>query len=663
MTCPRLLRVAAIAVLLGAGTAASAGTNRAAITQWLPVTEEERNLKVPAIDPEAGAEALFWRVHVVDTFQGDDPQTVLYHYLRIKVFNQRGCEAQGTQDITYSGNRTILDVAGRTIKPDGTIVELPQSAVFRRDVVKAGGLKVKAVSFAMPAVEPGVIIEYQWREVRDHELADYVRMLFQRDIPVHEVKYFIKPLGGGTPMTRISFGLQPDPFVKEKDGFYSTSLEKVPAYQEEPLMPSEWLVRPWTLLYYANQIKTPPDKFWTDEGKDIYSQYEPYLKANAEVRRAADAAVAGEKNPEEQLAKLLQYCRSRIKRLSDEDVTERQREKAKENNKPADTLKRGIGSGFDVNMLFAAMARAQGFETRVARLGDRTDRPFDRTFLNTFFLRTMDIAVKVGGHWRFYDAAAKWLPVGMLRWEEEGSDALVTDPDEPVFAHVPVSEPEKSLRSRTGVFQLDQEGTLEGEVRLVFTGHAAGDLREDQSRKSPAQQEDDVRDMVRSQFGSAEVSAVKIENGEDAEKPLTYSYHVKAPGYAQRAGKRLFLPLSYFQLGHPAKFPASERKYPVWFEYPWAEEDRVTITVPPGFALENASAPASFGLGDIGGYEVSLKAGNGQLFYQRKLVFGRGGRLAFPPQVYPTLKKVFDAIQEQDQRTLALRQQAPGAGR
>ena len=73
MTC-RPVRIAAIAVLLGACAAASTSINVVAITQWLPVTEEERNLKAPTIDPDAGAEALFWRVHIVDGVQGEDVQ-------------------------------------------------------------------------------------------------------------------------------------------------------------------------------------------------------------------------------------------------------------------------------------------------------------------------------------------------------------------------------------------------------------------------------------------------------------------------------------------------------------------------------------------------------------------------------------------------------------
>jgi hypothetical protein len=657
----------AIAVLLGGCAAASASVNVVAITQWLPVTDEERNLKAPKIDPEAGAEALFWRVHIVDEFNGRDPQTVLYHYLRIKIFDERGAKAHGTQDIPFFGKRSILDVAGRTIKPDGTIVELKKDSVFQRDIVKIGGIKIKAVSFAMPAVEPGVIIEYRWREVRDGEHANYVRLPFQRNIPVHEVEYFIRPLTSTSAtvvagMRRVSFGVQPSPIAQEKDGFYSTFLQNVPAFKEEPQMPSEWVVRPWTLLYYAHEIKASQQEFWEDQGKTMYSLYEQHLKTTGEVRDAAEAAVAGAQNPEEKLIKLLQYCQGRIKRLSDDDVTAREREKAKQNDKPSDTLKRGIGTSFDVKMLFAAMARAQGFDVRVARLGSRNDRPFDPAFLNTFFLRSFEIAVRVGDRWRFYDPAAKWLPGGMVPWDEEGSDALVTDPKASVFTKVPFSEPEKSLTLRTGVFELDEEGTLEGEASLAYSGHAAANRRSGKARESAAQREDDIRELVRGQVGNAEVSEVKVENIEDAEKPLTYSYRVKVPGYAQRTGKRLFVPLSYFQHGHPARFPASERKYPVWFEYPWAEEDNVSIKVPKGFELENAEAPASFGLGEVGEYRVSAKAGGGRLVYQRKLIFGRGGALVFPLTTYPALKKVFDAIHDQDQHTITLRQQAAGAG-
>ncbi len=655
-----------MALLVGPAARADNSVNIVAITQWLPITDEERNLKSPSIDPDAGAEALFWRVYVMDELRGEDPEAVLFNYIRIKVFNQRGCETQGTQNIEYWGRRVITNIAGRTIKPDGTVLELGKDSIFQRDIVKAGGRKLKAVSFAMPGVEPGVIIEYRWRERRHNELAEYVRLPFWRNIPIHEVKYFIRPLlipgFRFPPMRLLPFHVKLSPLTPERDGFSSTVVTSLPAYGDEPLMPSEWIARPWALLYYAEDKKVNPDKYWADLGRTIYGNLKPYLKLSDEVRKASDEACAGAKDPEEKVARLMQYCRTRIKRLSDDDVTEQQRAKAKENHSPADTLKRGMGTGFDVNMLFAAMVTAEGFEARLARMADRSDLPFDRSFPDDYFMRTWDIAVKVREQWRFYDAAARDLPSGMLRWQEEGAQALISDPKDPVFLQTPISEPDKSVVLRKGAFELSEDGTLEGAVKVAYTGHEAAQRRLDKTSASAAQQEEDVRGMVRNQFSNAVVSEVKVENADDAEKPLTFSYRVKVPGYAQRTGKRMFLQLAYFEHGVPAKFTATNRKYPVMFEYPWAEEDDVTVKVPAGFALESPEAPGSFPMGEIGGYDVSVKVGDGQLIYHRKLVFGRGGRLAYQQKVYPAVKQAFDAIHEQDQHTLTLRQQAAGAG-
>ena len=111
---------------------------------------------------------------------------MLQHYVQIKIFNDRGRESQSKIDIFAPkvGGREvkITDIAARTIKPDGSIVELKKEDIFERTVVKASGLKVKAKSFAMPGVEPGAIIEYRWREVRSDSYSNYARLEFSRDI-------------------------------------------------------------------------------------------------------------------------------------------------------------------------------------------------------------------------------------------------------------------------------------------------------------------------------------------------------------------------------------------------------------------------------------------------------------------------------------------------
>ncbi|MEO8025706.1 MAG: DUF3857 domain-containing protein, partial [Bryobacteraceae bacterium] len=149
---------------------------------WRPVSRAELEQKIPKVDPAADAEAIFWDISVEDRAQGGDPQTILNHYIRIKIFTERGKEDHSTVEIPRVGKRSIHDVAGRTIKPDGTIIELKKDSIFDRELVKTKGLKLRGKSFAMPNVEAGDIIEYRWREVRDGELVFYMRLQMQREL-------------------------------------------------------------------------------------------------------------------------------------------------------------------------------------------------------------------------------------------------------------------------------------------------------------------------------------------------------------------------------------------------------------------------------------------------------------------------------------------------
>src|SRR6185312_11217860 len=89
--------------------------------------------------------------------------------------------------------RSIHDVAGRTIKPDGTIIELKKDAIFDRELVKTKGSKLKGTTFTLPNVAAGDIIEYRYRELRENEVAN-MRLYFQRELPMWNVTYHLKPL-------------------------------------------------------------------------------------------------------------------------------------------------------------------------------------------------------------------------------------------------------------------------------------------------------------------------------------------------------------------------------------------------------------------------------------------------------------------------------------
>ena len=663
LSCGTILRVLLVIVSLAFAmrVAANPGDN-----DWRAVDPAELAAKSSTVEKDADAEAIFWEVRLLDEVEGDTPRTVLRHYVRIKIFTEHGRESQSKIDIPFLGNWKITDIAARTITPDNKIIELKKEDVFERSIVRSSGLKLKAKSFAMPGVVPGAIIEYRWREVRNDQLAYYIRLQLQRDVPVRLVKYYVKPLSiAGFPygMRVQPFHRANTPFVKEKDGFYSTTVEDVPAFREEPRMPPEDQVRPWMLVYYSEDKKLTPAEFWKEKGKEFHLRFKSLTKINDDVKKAAAEVIADATTPEQKLERLFEFCRGKIKKLDDDasGLTTDEREKLKDNKSPAETLKRGMGTGNDIDMLFAAMSIASGFDVRMANLADRSDTFFDPSFADDYFLSSYDIAVLVGDTWRFYDPASTYVPHGMLRWQEEGQDALISDSKAPTWVQTPMSPPEKSLEKRTGKFRLLDDGTLEGDVRIEYTGHLAADKKEYNDDDSPSQREETLRDLVKSRMSTAELTDIKIENVTDPVKPFVYMYHLRVPGYAQRTGKRLFLQAGVFSHGTGSLFPSATRTHDVYFHYPWSEQDEITIQLPEGFALDSADAPAPIlpeMTRQICAQKIKMSTDGHLLRYERDFYFGGGGSILFPVKGYAAVKQLFDLANQANEHTITLKQSA-----
>ena len=628
---------------------------------WRPVTPEQLAMKTPVVEKDADAEAIFWEIKIDDDQEG----LILTHYVRIKIFTNRGKETQSKVEIPFGkffGRETKLsDIAARTIKPDGSIVELQKADIFETTQAKASGAKVKVKSFAVPAIEVGAIIDYRWREFRPNALANYIRLQFQRDIPAQLVKYLIKPYPfEGYGLRAQTFHGTNSPFVKEKNGFYSTTMTNMPALKEEPQMPPEDQVRTWMLVYYTRENNIVPNRFWRDWGKTVYELHKADLKVSDEVKKAAAEAIGDADTTQKKLARLYSYVREKVTNINDDalGLTPEERAKVKENKSPADTLKRGKGTSEDIDMLFGALAIAAGFEAHVVELPDRSDFFFDESFADGYFLKLHCIAVQIDGTWQFFDPASAYCPFGMLPWWKEGEKALILDAKEPTWTITPTSAPEKSAKNRTGNFRLSEDGTLEGDVTLEFTGQVAIEKKEEQDDDSPAQREDALRAEIRSRLSTAELSNIKIENVTDPIKPLMCSFHIRVPAYAQRTGKRLFIQPSFFQHGLPAMFGATDRTQAVYFHYPWLEKDHVEIELPSGFTLDNADKPGPFSAGNISQYKVDLSVSSDghTLMMRREFFFGGAGSVLFPSSTYSQLKRLFDQLNTNDEHTISLKQ-------
>ncbi|MEZ5393934.1 MAG: DUF3857 domain-containing protein [Bryobacterales bacterium] len=658
--------------ILPALAAVLALTPVARAVDWAPITPEELALQKPKIDPNADAEALFWEVWISDQSQGDMIQNVKTHYVRVKIFTERGVESQSTVDLTgirgLSAAVRIHDLRARTIKPDGAIVDLEKDAVFERDVAKAGGVKVLTRSFSMPNVEPGDIIEYQWREFTDNTISWNERLYFQRDIPAWRVTYHVRPhpRAGqvGLMMRSQAFNVETSGFKQEPQDFWGVSALDMPAFVEESYMPPEDEVRSWMLIFYTRENKADVEKFWNQFGKDVHKEFEQYTKADGGVKKKAAELTAGAADDEQKLAKILDFCRNEIRNPFHDrfGVSAEERASIKDNRNASDTLKNMQGTGFDINMLFAALLQSAGLDARPVMTSRRDGRFFNINFLDRYFLKDIAVGVRIGEGWRFFDLAYPYAEPGMLNWAQEGVAALIPDSKAPTWEQTPMSAPERTTARRTGDFTLLPDGTLEGTVRFEYTGHYGATRKIANDGRTEQERIDAFTEGVTNRLSTAEVSEMKFENVDSLDAPFIYSYKVRIPGYATMTGKRMFFQPNFFERNVGAAFTTSERIHDIYFRHGWRELDTITIQLPKGMEFEEASAPEGTNIQNVGHYNIKISiTPEGKLIYARDFLFGQNGTILFPKTSYSQLKGLFDFLKKQDDHVLTLREASTAA--
>ncbi|QYO65864.1 hypothetical protein [Leptolyngbya sp. 7M] len=66
---------------------------------WRPVAPADLQASTPIVEPGADAEAIFWEVRVDDSSTNE---LALRHYVRIKVFTEKGREDFARHDVNFT---------------------------------------------------------------------------------------------------------------------------------------------------------------------------------------------------------------------------------------------------------------------------------------------------------------------------------------------------------------------------------------------------------------------------------------------------------------------------------------------------------------------------------------------------------------------------------
>jgi hypothetical protein len=628
-----------------------------AASGWRPVTPEELHMRAADIgDPEADAAILFREGELND----NAPEgTSLKVYIRIKIFSDRG-RRYGNVQLPYKVELgKINDVHARTIRPDGSVVDVDGRDIHDRLLVKTRHGIHRAKVFSMPAVQVGSIIEYRYRQTYPQGFR-YFALDLQSELFTRELHYRIQPQAASRLDVRwVTFNAQDArKYAPTWDGTYNIKAQNIPAFRREPLMPPELTVKIWGWLYYSDELETNPDKYWRSYSQRMYARAKSETSPSRAIKRVVESITLSNDGPQEKIARIYSYVQNEIRNLGfgeSGDAEGDEGSEFKRNNNADETIRRRYGTPREVNRLFIAMLRAAGLDSRVAELTTRDENFFHRSFPDSFQLNGEVAAVIAGdGSVLFYDPGTPFCPPGMLSWEKEAVTALIYDRRDLRFVETPVTEADRSGEDRRFKVIPFAEGRVDVRVESKVGGQQALELRNEMIDLLPSGQRKRFADPVRALLPAAVIdeAAVSISNLANLAAPVATSFSFTVPQFLSRAGSRLLLRPA--MLAHPdeIRFAAPRRSNSIYFRYPWSESERMVIESPDGYDVEQLPDPVEIDIG-AAKYKAVFTRDGRQVIYERRLAVNA---ITFTVDQYPTVKGFFDRVHQADRAVISFKQ-------
>lgn len=622
--------------------------------EWIAPTAEELSATASTIDPEADAEILY-RLKQIDDSEYIAPATD--EYIRTKIFNEKGVRQFGKIVIEWALDERLVELDARVVKPDGKIINVDKKAFYDRDTIKSDEIKVRTRSFSFPQLAPGDIIEYKWCITAGTNVVA-ARFFFLSSMPTRRVIFRMKPppLVETLQMKAFFYKCAEEKVQLGEDKYHLVEMKNLPAFVGEPYMEPEQDVQPW-VMFYAMERGQKPVEFWESVAKAARARVERYAKKPSKLVKATAATIAANASTlEEKITRINDYCRTHIVNYQvynpsgglDDTIKE------KYDRSPDELIKTKLGNNEDIPVLFVALARAMGIDAHVVLCSNRRDGIFKMALPIPYYLNEIFIAVKIDDKWRMYDPAHNMVTTGMLRWRNEGVPAMIVTPKSSEWAMTAQTPAAKSVTKRTAALRLNDEGTLLGDVRIEYSGHAEIEARHDFHNETQQKIGEIVRERIKARMPNAELADINVANADNVLKPLVLTYSITVPGYAESTGQRFFVQPCFFEKGASARFVENERKHNIFFRYGMSTTDDITIQLPSHFRIEEGSAPPALPSGKWGGYEnsIAMNKSNNSILYKRNFVFRP---LLVPAEAYKGVKAIFDTVHAHDSHTLTFK--------
>ena len=568
----------------------------------------------------------------------------------VKILTERG--VQNYDDIaiphTPTAQHITVNVA-RTIAPDGSVVEPPEEAF--NDVTPPGLLSYNLYSdsmwrvISMPALKPGVYIEYQVTlEDAGAESAGSTSWFwggysFQSTDPILQSAYALRvPKGTNFKWKVIHCQLNPQILHEEETSTYLWSYGETPPLKKEYNMPATNDIVP-RLSYSSVESWEAVYNWYRDIAKDRYT-------VDQAIEETVERLTAALLTEDEKIREIYHFVASQIRYVGIELG------QGAYQPTPADqVLNVRYGDCKDKTTLMISMLDLVGIEAFPVMLNPA---PYQRVDLELpslgQFSHLIAAIPRENGGYIWLDPTANTCSYGDLPARNRGRKGFVIRSDRGQFVDIPISTPESNSLIVDTEIALTEDGTVQATMQIDTLGQYNVEARLEYKQVSPSAWKDTLAVGLSKQFPGIRVDSVQISDLADLNVPVQLNVAFTVKNYVEPIDNRLMFPLPSDEFSDYAEiFAAAERRYPLDLSYPMQMKKTIRIALPEGWT---ATFPKDIRLENrFARVERQYKLEGNQIHYEINFIIADS---VISPEDYPAAKRFFDMLVREDRTQLIL---------
>jgi hypothetical protein len=547
------------------------------------ISEEELLMNTCLEDPEADAVVLFNKCSMRINNEFDLVSDV---HKRIKILTEAG-KKYANQKIVYWHEDKITDLDAICYLPNGEEIELDSDDIFNEE-----GRNVITLSFAIPGVEIGSVIEFEYQHWSDriHRLEPWE---FQEECftKLNQLELFL-PLGFNYSLVTLnteSFDFTNtaervvDPYnPRKKVGYYKWVAKNIDGMVEEPFVDNidDKYAKIFFILHsyqdsYSNQEF---NKSWDYAAELLSNHFDKMFDQSGSTEEKAIEIASQHTDQLEKAKQIYNFVKSEIK-LGDHTTLWGDEFKV-----PEKVLEDREGSSSEKNMLLINMLRHAGLDAKPLFVSTRKHGHVIQDFVEYAQFNRLICKLRIDKKDYFLNSLYASNPFGYLTPATDVGIGLLVDNDKGSIISMSPKRPLNKTDYKT-VGSINEEGAFVGKTVITYKGYNALTQRNKIEDEIPSEIKKQVENLIENLYAGAVLDSFSYSNQDDCKAPLELNLSYTLPDYIDETDELVYFSFPLFSAISENPFKRERRSYSIDFWHAQLISEEIKLIIPDDLKL------------------------------------------------------------------------------